>query len=90
MSLLDSVKGMLGGQGGSPGAGLAISSAGDLGHLVESCAGSGENASVSADQIKSVLCDEHIAAVEGQLPGAGTDLTSTAGGLLKGFLGKGA
>jgi hypothetical protein len=29
-------------------------------------------------------------AKEGQLPGGGTDLTSIAGGLLKGFLTKGA
>jgi uncharacterized protein YidB (DUF937 family) len=118
MSLLDSVEAMLGGQGGGA-AGLADQfNAGGLGHLVQSWAGSGENQSISADQIKSVLGDEHIAAVanrlgispddasakiaeflpmvmsgiskEGQLPGAGTDLTSIAGGLLKGFLAKGA
>jgi uncharacterized protein YidB (DUF937 family) len=135
MSLLDSVEGMLGGQGGGGGAASAVLemlqnhpggasgladqfNAGGLGHLVQSWAGAGENQSVSADQIKSVLGDEHIAAVanrlgispddasakiaeflplvmsgiakEGQLPGAGTDLTSIAGGLLKGFLTKGA
>jgi uncharacterized protein YidB (DUF937 family) len=92
--------------------------AGGLGHLVQSWAGPGENMNISADQIQSVLGDEHIAAVanrlgispqdasakiaeflpvvmsgiskEGQLPGAGTDLTSIAGGLLKSFLAKGA
>lgn len=132
MSLLDSVEGLLGG-GNSPAsaviemlqnhpggaAGLAQQfESGGLGHLVQSWAGSGENLNVSADQIQSVMGEEHIAAVanklgispqdasakiaeflpmvmsgiakNGQLPGAGTDLTSIAGGLLKGFLSKGA
>jgi uncharacterized protein YidB (DUF937 family) len=40
---------------------------GGLGHLVQSWAGSGENASVSADQIQSVLGEEHIAAVANRL-----------------------
>jgi uncharacterized protein YidB (DUF937 family) len=92
--------------------------AGGLGHLVQSWAGPGENKSVSAEQIQSVLGEEHVAAVanrlrispqdasakiaeflppvmsgiakDGQLPGAGTDLLSQAGGLLKSFLAKGA
>ena len=92
--------------------------AGGLGHLVQSWAGEGENKSISADQIQSVLGNEHIAAVanrlgispedasakiaeflpvvmagiskEGQIPGAGTDLVSMAGGLLKSYLSKGA
>lgn len=133
MSLLDSVEGMLGGSGGGaasailemlqnhPGGadGLAQQfNAGGLGHLVQSWAGPGENMSVSADQIQSVMSEEHVAAVanrlgispqdaaakiaeflplvmsgiskEGQLPGAGTDLLSVAGGMLKSFLAKGA
>jgi uncharacterized protein YidB (DUF937 family) len=135
MSILDSLEGMIGGQGGGSGAVSAVMemlqnhpggaagladqfNAGGLGHLVQSWAGPGENQSISADQIKSVLGDEHITAVanrlgispddasakiaeflpvvmsgiakDGQLPGAGTDLTSIAGGLLKGFLAKGA
>jgi uncharacterized protein YidB (DUF937 family) len=135
MSILDSVEGMIGGQGGGSGAVSAVMemlqnhpggaagladqfNAGGLGHLVQSWAGPGENQSISAYQIKSVLGDEHITAVanrlgispddasakiaeflpvvmsgiakDGQLPGAGTDLTSIAGGLLKGFLAKGA
>jgi uncharacterized protein YidB (DUF937 family) len=100
-------------------AGLADQfNAGGLGHLVQSWAGSGENHPVSADQIQSVLGEEHIAAVasklgvdpqtasatiaqylpqvmsaisqNGQLPGAGTDLSSLASGLFKSFLSKGA
>lgn len=100
-------------------AGLADQfNAGGLGHLIQSWAGPGENHAVSADQIQSVLGEEHIAAVanrlgispadasakiaeflptvmsgiakDGQLPGAGTDLVSMAGGLLKSFLAKGA
>lgn len=130
MSLLDSVEGMLGSGGGGGAAGAVLEmlqnhpggadglaqqfNAGGLGHLVQSWAGSGANMNVSADQIKSVLGDEHIAAVanklgispddasakiaeflpmlmsgiakDGQLPGAGTDLTSIAGGLLKSLL----
>jgi uncharacterized protein YidB (DUF937 family) len=134
MSLFDSVAGMLGGNSGGgaasavlemlqnhPGgaAGLAGQlESGGLGHLVQSWAGSGDNMSISADQIQSVLGEEHIAAVanrlgispqdasakiaeflptvmsgiakNGALPGAGTDLTSQAEGLLKSFLTKGA
>jgi uncharacterized protein YidB (DUF937 family) len=133
MSILESVEGMIGGTGGGPASaviemlqnhpggadGLAQQfNAGGLGHLVQSWAGPGENMSVSADQIQSVLGEEHIAAVanrlgispqdasakiaeflpvvmsgiakNGQLPGAGTDLASLAGGLLKSFLAKGA
>lgn len=103
--------------GGAAGLGDQLN-AGGLGHLVQSWAGAGENKSISADQIQSVLSEEHIAAVanrlgispadaaakiaeflptvmsgiakEGQLPGAGTDLTSIAGGILKDFLAKGA
>ncbi|HVO98702.1 MAG TPA: YidB family protein [Bryobacteraceae bacterium] len=41
--------------------------AGGLGHLVQSWAGPGENLNVSADQIQSVLGEEHIAAVAGKL-----------------------
>ncbi len=83
MSILDSVAGMLGGNSGGgaasavlemlqnhPGgaAGLADQfNAGGLGHLVESWAGSGENAGVSAAQIQSVLGDEHITAVANKL-----------------------
>ncbi len=40
---------------------------GGLGHLVQSWAGSGENLNVSADQIQSVLGEEHIAAVANKL-----------------------
>lgn len=40
---------------------------GGLGHLVQSWAGSGENMNVSADQIQSVLGEEHIAAVANKL-----------------------
>jgi len=83
MSLLDSVAGMVGGNSGSgaasavlemlqnhPGgaAGLADQfNAGGLGHLVQSWAGSGENMSISADQIQGVLGEEHIAAVANRL-----------------------
>jgi uncharacterized protein YidB (DUF937 family) len=134
MSLLDSVTGMLGGNSGGGAASAVLEmlqnhpdgaaglaqqfEAGGLGHLVQSWAGSGENMSVSADQIQSVLGEEHVAAVanrlgispqdasakiaeflpmvmsgiakDGQLPAGGTDLLSQAGGLLKGFLSKGA
>ena len=41
--------------------------AGGLGHLVQSWVGSGDNMSVSADQIQSVLGEEHIAAVANRL-----------------------
>jgi uncharacterized protein YidB (DUF937 family) len=83
MSLLDSVEGMIGGTSGGgaasavlemlqnhPGgaAGLAQQfQTGGLGHLVQSWAGSGENMSVSADQIQSVLGEEHVAAVANRL-----------------------
>jgi uncharacterized protein YidB (DUF937 family) len=81
MSLLDSVEGMIGGGSGPasavlemlqghPGgaAGLADQfNAGGLGHLVQSWAGPGENKSVTADQIQSVLGEEHVAAVANRL-----------------------
>jgi uncharacterized protein YidB (DUF937 family) len=83
MSLLDSVAGMLGGSGGQGAAGAVLEmlqnhpggadglaqqfNAGGLGHLVQSWAGSGENMSVSADQVKSVLGEDHIAAVANRL-----------------------
>ena len=81
MSLLDSVEGMIGGGNGPasaviemlqnhPGgaAGLAQQfETGGLGHLVQSWAGSGENMSVSADQIQSVVGEEHVAAVANRL-----------------------
>jgi uncharacterized protein YidB (DUF937 family) len=79
MGLLDSLEGMAGGGPASavmemlqnhPGgaAGLAQQfESGGLGHLVQSWAGSGENMSVSADQIQSVLGEEHVAAVANRL-----------------------
>lgn len=90
MSLLDSVEGMIGGGNGPasaviemlqnhPGgaAGLAQQfEAGGLGHLVQSWAGSGENMSVSADQIQSVLGEEHVAAVANRLGISPQDATA--------------
>jgi uncharacterized protein YidB (DUF937 family) len=90
MSLLDSVEGMIGGNNSPasaviemlqnhPGgaAGLAQQfETGGLGHLVQSWAGSGENMSVSADQIQSVLGEEHVAAVANRLGISPADATA--------------
>jgi len=83
MSLLDAVEGMIGGNSGGgaasaviemlqnhPGGAAGVAQqfeSGGLGHLVQSWASDGENHSVSAEQIQSVLGEEHIAAVANRL-----------------------
>lgn len=83
MSLFDSVEGLIGGNAGGgaasavmemlqnhPGGAQGVAQqleSGGLGHLVQSWAGSGDNQGISADQIQSVLGEEHIAAVANRL-----------------------
>ena len=105
MSILDTVTGMLGGEGEGGGAAHTILEMiqnhpggaagvvesfhnGGMGEVVSSWLGSGENAPVSADQIKSVFSNEQVAAVANKFGVSPDQASETIASLLPAVMDK--